>query len=67
MRQLLDCVGDDPGLLEAGETIRARTNVCLEGGNAKTLLVIEEEVDLRRKEVTMIHEGSTRWIKDGFQ
>jgi hypothetical protein len=41
--------------------------VRLERGNAKTLLVIEEEVDLSRKEVTMIHEGSTRWIKDGFQ
>jgi hypothetical protein len=29
--------------------------VCLEGGNAKTLLIIEEEVDLSRKKVTMVH------------
>jgi hypothetical protein len=30
--------------------------VRLEGGNAKTLLVVEEEVDLGGKKVAMIHE-----------
>ena len=40
----------------------------LERGNAKTLLVIEEEVDLSRKKVTMIHEGvyalGRKWVSD---
>ena len=65
--QLLDRVGHDARLLEAGETVRAGTNVCLEGGNAKALLVVEEEVDLSREQVAMIHERSTRQNRMGFQ
>jgi hypothetical protein len=60
VRQLLDRVGHDARLLEASETVRAGTNVCLEGGNTKALLVVEEEIDLSRKKVAMVHERSTR-------
>jgi hypothetical protein len=56
VRELLDGVRDHPGFLEPELTFRARTHVRLEGCDAKTLLVIEEEVDLGREEVTMVHE-----------
>ena len=49
MGQLLDRVGHDARLLEAGQTVRAAPDVSLEGGNTKTLLVVEEEVDLSRE------------------
>jgi len=55
VRELLDRVGDEAGILEAGQAVGTGPNMRLEGGNAKTLLVIEEEVDLCRKEVTVIH------------
>ena len=55
MGELLDRVSHEAGVLEPGHAIGARANVRLEGGNAKTLLVIEEEVDLGREKVTMIH------------
>jgi hypothetical protein len=48
--------------------------VSLQGSNAKTLLVIKEEVDLGREEVTMIHEWvyarDLEWVSgitDDFQ
>lgn len=55
MLELLDGVSDETGVLETRKALGARPNVCLEGGNAKTLLVIEEEVDLSREKVTVIH------------
>ena len=56
MRKLFYRIGNNPRLLEAAEAIRTRPKVRLKGGDAKTLLVIEEEVDLSRKKVTVIHE-----------
>jgi hypothetical protein len=56
MRELLDGVRDHPSFLELQLTFSTRTDVRLEWGNAKTLLVIEEEVDLGREQVTVIHE-----------
>ncbi|HEX4469876.1 MAG TPA: hypothetical protein VH080_10085 [Gemmatimonadaceae bacterium] len=53
--ELFDGVSDEPGVLEASKALGARTNVRLEGGNTKTLLVIEEEVDLSWEQVTVIH------------
>jgi hypothetical protein len=47
--KLLDRVGDDAGLLEASKAIETGPDVCLEGGYAKPLLVIKEEVDLSRQ------------------
>jgi hypothetical protein len=67
VRKLFDRVGDDARVLEAREALRARPDMGLEGGNAETLLVIEEEVDFGRKKVAMIHERSTRRGGDGFQ
>jgi hypothetical protein len=55
LRELLDRIGDETGVLEPRKAIETRPNVRLEGGNAKTLLIIEEEVDLSRKKVTVIH------------
>ena len=55
MGELLDRVSHEAGVLEPGHAIGARANVRLERSNAKTLLVIEEEVDLGREKVTMIH------------
>ena len=55
MRDLLDGIGDEAGILEARKTVGTAPNVRLQRGNAKTLLVIEEEVDLCRKKVTVIH------------
>ena len=56
MRKLFYSVRNDAGLLEARKAIRTGAYVCLEGGNAKTLLIIEEEVDLSRKKMTVVHE-----------
>jgi hypothetical protein len=39
--------------------------VRLEWSNAKTLLVIEEEVDLSREKVTMIHGEVYAMVRDG--
>jgi hypothetical protein len=55
VRELFDGIGYEAGILEARKTVSAAPNVRLQGGNAKTLLVIEEEVDLCRKEVSVIH------------
>lgn len=55
MLELFDGVSDETGVLEASKALGARTNVHLEGSNTKTLLVIEEEVDLSREKVTVIH------------
>jgi hypothetical protein len=55
LRELLDRIGDETGVLEPRKAIGTRPNVRLEGGNAKALLVIEEEVDLSREKVTVIH------------
>lgn len=55
MLELFDRVGDETGVLEARSTVWAGPNVRLERGNAKALLVIEEEVDLSREEVAVIH------------
>jgi hypothetical protein len=55
MGKLLDGIRYEAGFLEFGLTLAAGSDVRLERGNAKTLLVIEEEVDLCREEVTMIH------------
>jgi hypothetical protein len=49
VRELFDGVGDDPSLLEPELALGTRANVGFQGGNAKTLLIIEEEVDLGRK------------------
>ena len=49
LRKLFYRVGDDAGFLDASQTVRTGSDVRLEGGNAKTLLVIEEEVDLSGK------------------
>jgi hypothetical protein len=53
--ELFDGISDETGVLEASKALGARTNVHLEGSNTKTLLVIEEEIDLGREKVTMIH------------
>jgi hypothetical protein len=45
VRQFLDGISDDASLLETREAIGARTNMRFQGGNAKTLLVVEEEVN----------------------
>jgi hypothetical protein len=55
LRQLFDRIGDETGVLEPRKAIGAGPNVRLEGGNAKTLLVIEEEVNLSREKMTVIH------------
>jgi len=55
LRELLDRIGDETGVLEPRQAIGTSPNVRLEGGNAKALLVIEEEVDLSREKVTVIH------------
>jgi hypothetical protein len=55
LRELLDRIGDETGVFEPRKAIGTRANVRLEGGNAKTLLVIEEEVDLSREKVSVIH------------
>jgi hypothetical protein len=66
--ELLDGIGDEPGILEARKAVGTDPNVRLQGGNAKTLLVIEEEVDLCRKEVTVIHGEvyalERKWVSD---
>ena len=55
VRELFDRIGDETGVLEASKAIGTGPNMRLEGGNAKTLLVIEEEVDLSREKMTVIH------------
>ena len=55
MLELLDGVGDEPSVLETTKALRTGANVCFERSDAKTLLVIEEEVDLSREKVTVIH------------
>jgi hypothetical protein len=46
MRKLLDGIGDHPSLLEPELAVGAGANVGFERRNAKTLLIIDEEVDL---------------------
>ena len=55
MRQLLEAVRNETSLLEPALAVDTGSDVRLEGGNAKTLLVIEEEVDLGREKVPVIH------------
>jgi hypothetical protein len=65
LRELLDRIGDETGVLEPRKAIGTRPNVRLEGCNAKTLLVIEEEVDLSREKVTVIHGEVYALAKEG--
>jgi hypothetical protein len=55
VRELLDRIGDEAGVLQPRGALGTGANVSLEGRNAEALLVIEEEVDLGRKKVTVIH------------
>jgi hypothetical protein len=68
VRQLLDGVGSNSSFLEASKTIGTGANVGLEGSNAETLLIIDEEVDLGREEVTMIHvwvyAQAWKWVSE---
>ena len=52
------CIRDEARLLQPALALRALADVGLEGSNAKTLLAIEEEVDLGREQVSMVHGGS---------
>ena len=68
MRQLFNRVGNDPGLFDSRKAVGTGANVRFEGRNAKTLLVIDEEVDLGREKVTVIHEWvyaqAMEWVSE---
>jgi hypothetical protein len=63
--ELFDGIGDETGVLQPRRTLRAGTDVRLERSNAKTLLVVEEEVDLGREKVTVIHGEVYAMVRDG--
>jgi hypothetical protein len=59
MLEVFEHVYDLPGACEACLTILAPVDVCAKGCDAKADLAVEQQVDLIREQVTMLHRFSS--------